>query len=78
VVQVGVNPHLAKASQDIRHMLGLLVNNQRRRGIVGVGARIRQSITTWLARETIPMSWLIKILQLQDQQPGFAEGAQGD
>lgn len=55
MVQVGVNPHLTKVSQDIRHMLGLLVINQRRRGIVGVGARIRESITTWLAREAIPM-----------------------
>jgi ribosomal protein S15P/S13E len=36
VEQVEVNPHLAKASQDIRRMLGLLVINQRRRGIVGV------------------------------------------
>lgn len=73
-----MNPHLTRASQDIRHMLGLLVINQRRRGIVGVGARIRQSITTVLARETIPMSWLKKVPQLHHQQPGFAEGAQGD
>ncbi|MCP9845683.1 hypothetical protein KBY86_02045 [Synechococcus sp. Lug-A] len=73
-----MNPHLTKASQDIRHMLGLLVINYRRRGNIDVGDRIRQSITTWLARETIPMSWLMKIPQLHDQQPGLAEGAQGD
>jgi hypothetical protein len=76
--QVGVNPHLTKASQDIRHIHGLPVINHRRRGIAGIGVRMRQSITPWLAREAIPMGWLMKIPQLHAQQPGLAEGAQCD
>lgn len=73
-----MNHHLIEACQEIRHILGLLVINHRGRGLIAVAALIRESITTWLAREAIPMSWLMKILQLHDQQSGLAEGAQCD
>ncbi len=51
------------ASLNLRHILGLLVVSHRERGRIAVGARMRESITTWPARQAIAMSWLMKNFQ---------------